>query len=108
MTNFGAQMIGQAPADDAAGAEVDDDGEVEPALGGGNVSDIAHPDLIRRLREGFLKEEIGRRLIGSSITGPRHEGFGLERAQAALGHEAAEPGWRANDALVSSSLARRR
>src|ERR1041385_4119770 len=33
---FGAEVIGETPADDASGVQIDDNGEVEPAGTGGN------------------------------------------------------------------------
>ena len=44
-------MVGEFPADDATRVKVDDDGEIEPFIGGGNVGDVARPDLVRLLRE---------------------------------------------------------
>jgi len=38
---FGAQVIGHGVAGDPAGGDVDDGGQVEPALAGGDVGDVA-------------------------------------------------------------------
>jgi hypothetical protein len=40
---FGAQVIGHGVAGDPAGGNVDDGGQVEPALAGGDVDDVATP-----------------------------------------------------------------
>ena len=42
---LGAQVIGQGEPDDAAGGDVDDGGQVEPAFPGGDVGDVAAPAL---------------------------------------------------------------
>jgi len=42
----GAEVVGKAPADDATGVEVDDDGEVKPAAAGGDEGDVAGPDAV--------------------------------------------------------------
>lgn len=39
-------MIGRSPSDDLSAAEVHDNGQVEPALEGGHVSDVTDPDPI--------------------------------------------------------------
>jgi hypothetical protein len=36
-----AQVIGDAPADDSAGEQVDHSGQEQPALAGGDVGDVA-------------------------------------------------------------------
>ena len=49
----GAQVVGDRPADDPARAQVDDGGQVQPALPGVDVGDVAAPagvDLGRRRR----------------------------------------------------------
>jgi len=56
----GAEVFGERPADDFAGAKVDDDGKVSPACGGGNEGDVARPDLVWRGGQRLVEEEIGR------------------------------------------------
>jgi len=43
---FGAHVIAHGPADHFAGEQVEDHGQVEPALAGRDISDIGQPDLI--------------------------------------------------------------
>src|SRR5580693_5958707 len=43
---LGAQVVREGEPDDAAGGDVDDGGEVEPALPGGEVGDVAAPPLV--------------------------------------------------------------
>jgi hypothetical protein len=61
-----AEVIGKFPADDAAGVEVDDDGEVEPAGRGGDEGDVAGPGLIGSGRRRLLEQKIGREFISLS------------------------------------------
>jgi hypothetical protein len=51
-SNIRALMIGQAPADDAAGAEIDDDSEIEPSGAGRDEGDVASPSQIGKSRQG--------------------------------------------------------
>src|SRR5215203_3063315 len=97
-------MIGKTPANDAARVEVNDNGQVEPSSVDRDIGDIAGPDLIRRRRRRLLREKIGRRFIGSSVTRPRQKGFGLKSAQAALAHDSTEPGWSTDDAVILQLL----
>jgi hypothetical protein len=39
---FGPQVIAHGPADHFAGEQVEDHGQVEPALAGRNIRDIGH------------------------------------------------------------------
>ena len=43
---LGAHVIGDRPADDPAGPGVDHDGEVDPALAGGVLGDVLHPQPV--------------------------------------------------------------
>jgi hypothetical protein len=49
MAKFGTHMIAHRPANHFAREQVEDHGQVEPALAGRNVGDIRQPDLIRLL-----------------------------------------------------------
>ena len=51
---------GEGPADDAPGAEVDDDGQIEPTGGGGNTGNVSRPDLVGLGREGLVGQQVGR------------------------------------------------
>jgi hypothetical protein len=50
---FGAHVLAHCPADDLPGEQVEDHGQVEPALAGRDLCDIRQPDLI-----GLLGREI--------------------------------------------------
>lgn len=47
---FGPQAVGGGPAHDASGRDVDDGGQVEPALLGGDVGDVTAPACVDRCR----------------------------------------------------------
>jgi len=97
---IGAEVIGEFPTEDASGEEVDDDGEVEPAGGGGDEGDVAGPGLVGSCGRRLMEEEIGRGPVGAAIAGFRKEVFGLESAQAVLGHEAADSGASTGEAAL--------
>ena len=98
---IGAEMVGEGPSDDAAGTQVDNNGEVEPAGRGRNEGDVACPDGVRCGRETCLQKMIGRRLIRLAVAGPRHVSFRLDGLEPALGHEAADPCGTTKDAIFS-------
>jgi hypothetical protein len=50
---FGTQVIAHRPADHFAGEQVEDHGQVEPALGGRDIGDIGQPDLIGPVGDKF-------------------------------------------------------
>jgi hypothetical protein len=47
---FGAQVVGHCPTDDAAAEAVDDDRQIEPALGGGVLGDVGDVEPVRPRR----------------------------------------------------------
>ena len=53
VSNF-KYVVGEGPADDVAQVEVDDDGEIEPFVGGGNVVDTSCPELVRLFRQRLV------------------------------------------------------
>jgi hypothetical protein len=50
---FGPQVVGGGPAHDASGGDVDDGGQVERALLGGDVGDVTAPARADRCRVGL-------------------------------------------------------
>ena len=54
-----APLAGQGPADDFARTEINNDGQIELAAGGGDEGDVIRPYLVRLFRESLLKEEVG-------------------------------------------------
>jgi len=63
---FGAHVIGERPADDAARGQVDDRGQVGPALPGRDVGDVAHvaPVELFTGAEMALNQVLGRLGLG--------------------------------------------
>jgi len=55
---FGTHVFAHGPANHLAGEQVEDHGQVEPALAGRNVGDIRQPDLIGPLRDKILLEQV--------------------------------------------------
>ena len=69
------QPVAGGPADDPAGEQVDDDGEVQPALAGPDVGDVGAPFLVgRRCREVLIKQVRGDRpgvvAVGGALEPP--------------------------------------
>ena len=94
-----AQVIGELPADNAARAEVDDDGEVEPLFTGRDEGDVTGPDLIGQRGRGLSEQQIGRGCIGAAIAGLWHVGLWLEGVEAVFAHEATHTGGGADEVL---------
>src|SRR3954465_15810971 len=82
---FGPEMVGEAPADDAPRIEVDHHGEIAPAVAGGNEGDVSRPDLVGGRWRGLTGQKVGRGLVGSAIAGAGEEVLGLKGAQAPRG-----------------------
>ena len=57
---FGLHVITHGPADDLASGEIEDDGQVEPALASGQVRDVGEPDRVGQRRRELLLQEVGR------------------------------------------------
>ena len=54
---FGTHVLAHGPANHLAGEQVEDRGQVEPALAGRNVGDIRQLDLIGPVRDQILLEQ---------------------------------------------------
>jgi hypothetical protein len=76
---IGVKGVGEFPAENSAGEQIDDDSQIEPALPGSNVGDVAHELSTRSRRRPGLREQIGRRM--RRIVWPG--GLGPERAPGA-------------------------
>jgi hypothetical protein len=57
------------PADNAAGEEIDDDGNIEPALGRPEIGEVGNPLLVRLLGLELAVEEIGWHRDRGAFTG---------------------------------------
>jgi hypothetical protein len=66
---FGAEVIGDRPANDAPGPGVDDDGHVDPSLGCAVLGDVLHPQPVRSLGAELAVHEIVRHRIGGVASG---------------------------------------
>src|SRR5487761_941988 len=92
------------PPDNAAREDVEDDGQVEPALPGPDVGDVADVLLIRLVRAEVAVHEVGRHrqrgvaLGGLSIAAP------VRAFDPQLMHQAAHPFAGAADVVVVSEL----
>ena len=58
---FGAQVVGDGPADDAAGVGVQDDGAVDPALLGAVLGDVGDPQRVRAVGDEPAVDQVCRR-----------------------------------------------
>ena len=65
------ELLGQGrlhgPADDLAGEQVHDDGEVQPALPGADVGDVRHPGAIRMIDRKLTLQPVGGDDRGSPV-----------------------------------------
>jgi len=73
-----------------AGAEIDDDGEVEPSVAGRDEGNVPGPGAVRYGRQRLAGEQIGRGLVGSAVAGFGDEGLRRNGVPASLGHEATD------------------
>src|SRR6185312_1128813 len=85
----GFQGIAGGPTDDAPAVKIHDGGQIEPALGGGHVSDVAPPHAIDGLWPTLLCQPVGRNGMGMigiggfRSKGPFLAGFELQGPQVA-------------------------
>lgn len=87
----GAKVVGDRPADHPAGAGIGDAGEVEPALVGGHVGEVAEPELIEVVADEVPLHQVGERR-GFGVLDRRVDLAAPTAAlDALLGHEAGHP-----------------
>ena len=87
---FGPQVIGHAPADDPAAAQVHHRRQVQQSFVGRDVGDVAAPLLVGQIRLEIAVQQIGRhRLIVIGVGGLHHEPAMHDRADLGLFHELA-------------------
>ena len=88
---FGAQMRGGGPAEDAAGVQVHDGGQIEPALARGDVGNVTDPNLVRRGGGWALEQEVGGWMGGGiCLGGAGNEGAFMQGLEAELTHESGD------------------
>src|SRR5687767_4348865 len=81
------QAIADGPPYDAAGKQVDDDGQIQPALPGPYVADIGAPLLIGALGREVLAEQVRRDRQAVMTVGGALETALLPGLQAVLAHQ---------------------
>lgn len=59
-------MLGELPADDAPGVDVQDDGQVRPALPGADIGEVTEPELIGATRGEVTAHEVRSRDRGGA------------------------------------------
>ena len=69
---FGTHVPTHSPANHLAGEQVEDHGQVEPALAGRNVGDIRQPDLIGPVCDNILLEQVCRHRQAMLAVGCAH------------------------------------
>jgi len=85
------QTIGHRPADDAAGEQVDDNGQIQPPLAGPDVGDVGGPFLVRSLRREVLVDDVRCDRPGMvAIRGPLEPPL-LAGSKAILAHQPSRP-----------------
>ena len=111
-------MILHRPADDLAAVEVQDGGQIEPALIGLDIGDVGEPDPVRRSGGEVAIEQVrSDREIVAAVGGPyparpRHDGPDAVTAHQSLDAAAARPtalglqfGMDARAAIASTGVA---
>jgi hypothetical protein len=84
----GPQVVGHAPADDLAGGQVLDGGQVEPALVGRQVGEVGEPDRVRPLGREAPPEEVRRdREVVPAVGGAGRPASPPAGGQAHLAHQ---------------------
>lgn len=92
------------PADDAAGIEVKDGGDLEPAPLGGDVGHVGQPHLVGLRGDKVLLQLIGRiAVLGVAVRGAL-EAAGVLGCHPSLAHQPHDPVTSAADALLPQSL----
>ena len=90
---LGVESGGYLPAKDGAGEKVEHDGQIKPAIGDGNVGNIADDLGARRERWTCLSQQVGRRLGGvvssrrpgpKGAAGPGGQAVGTQQASYAV------------------------
>ena len=85
------QPVGCRPADDPAGEQVDDNGEVQPAFAGPHVGDVGTPLPVGPRCREVLIEQVQRDRSGMMAVGSPLEPPLLPRPEPVLAHQAGYP-----------------
>src|SRR4028119_827287 len=79
---FLVQPVADRPADHAPGEQVDDNGEIQPALSGPDVAAVGAPLLVGALGRKVLVEQVGRDREGMKAVGCALEAAWLPGSEA--------------------------
>jgi hypothetical protein len=82
------QPVAGSPANDPTCEQVDNDGEVQPALAGPHVGDVGAPLLVGPRGREVLIKQVRRDWPG--VSGPLEPSF-LASPQAVVAHQASRP-----------------
>jgi len=89
---FGTHVLAHGPANHLAGEQVEDHGQVKPALAGRNVGDIRQPDLIGPVRDKILLEQVCRHRQAMLAVGCAHAiAARRPRPDTVLAHDPFDP-----------------
>jgi hypothetical protein len=89
---FGTQVIAHGPADHFAGEQVEDHGQVEPALASRDIGDIGQPDLIGSVGDKVLVQQVFRHRQGMlAVGGADAKAAWRPRPDAVLAHDPCDP-----------------
>lgn len=83
--------VADSPANHAPREQVDDDGQINPALTRPDVGDVARPLLVRGTRRKVLLQEVRRDVEGVIAVGGALELAAADDADAVLAHQTAYP-----------------
>ena len=71
-SELGAHMVAHCPADHLAGQQIEDHGQVEPALASCDVGNVGQPDLIGPVGDKVLIQQVWRHRQGMLSVGRAH------------------------------------
>lgn len=84
----GAHRTTDAPADDPAGKDIDDEGDIDKTLPGRDIGEIRYPGLIRPIRLELAIDPILRTRHGRIAEGGSHNLAAHRPSQAEAAHQA--------------------
>lgn len=100
----GGHVCVHGPAKDAACKEVNDHGQVEPALRRGHIGEIGQPNLVRGAHPELLLQVVGRHRMGLVALRGAPVGLTSLGLEMRLLHEPDDPFAAAADALLTQLL----
>ena len=82
-------VITERPADDAAGVQIKDDGQIQPAFTGPDVAYITGPFWVRAIRSEVLIQQVGRDVERAIAIRRRRVFMGPDDLDVILAHQTA-------------------